>query len=179
MDPFEVMAEPVRRRIIEILASGEHTAGEIAAAITAEFRITRTAVSKHLRILRDAQFVEVRADERWRWYFFTATGLERLEDAVDELRDRMSGGVGEDPFGGGLRDPLRMPSDVVPRDPLRMPSDVVPRRGPGRPSRRGTRGHQRDGYVASEPDLGLFPTVILPLVLDEVRTVGGSSQEPG
>lgn len=167
MDPFEVMAEPARRRIIEILASGEHTAGEIAAAITAEFRITRTAVSKHLRILRDARFVEVRADERWRWYFFTATGLERLEDAVDELRDRMSGGVGEDPFGRGLRDPLR------------MPSDVVPRRGPGRPSRRGTRGHQRDGYVASEPDIGLFPTVIFPLVLDEVRAVGGSSQEPG
>ena len=167
MDPFEVMAEPVRRRIIEILASGEHTAGEIAAAITAEFRITRTAVSKHLRILRDARFVEVRADERWRWYFFTATGLERLEDAVDELRDRMSGGVGEDPFGGGLRDPLR------------MPSDVVPRRGPGRPSRRGTRGHQRDGYVASEPDLGLFPTVKLPILLDDAGTARGSSQEPG
>lgn len=167
MDPFEVLAEPVRRRIIEVLASGEHTAGEIAAAITAEFRITRTAVSKHLRILRDARFVEVRADERWRWYFFTATGLERLEDAVAELRDRMSGGVGEDPFGRGHRDPLR------------MPSDVVPRRGPGRPSRRGTRGHRRGGYVASEPDLGLFPTVKLPILLDDAGTARGSSQEPG
>lgn len=54
MHPFEALAEPARRRIIDVLASGEHTAGELAAVVGEEFRISRTAVSKHLRILRDA-----------------------------------------------------------------------------------------------------------------------------
>ncbi len=54
MHPFEAMAEPVRRRIVDILASGEHTSGQLAEVIGVEFRISRTAVSKHLRVLRDA-----------------------------------------------------------------------------------------------------------------------------
>ena len=74
MHPFEAMAEPARRRIIDILASGEHTAGELAAVVGQEFRISRTAVSKHLRILRDAGFVEVRGDFQWRWYLLDVDG---------------------------------------------------------------------------------------------------------
>ena len=53
MHPFQVMAEPIRRRIVEILASGEHTSGEVCESIAAEFGVTRTAASKHLRILRE------------------------------------------------------------------------------------------------------------------------------
>lgn len=144
MHPFEVMAEPVRRRMVEILASGEHTAGEVAAAITHEFRISRTAVSKHARILRDAGFIDIKADLQWRWYHLTEGGLEVLEDAVAELRSRMNGGVGKDPFGRGRRDPLH---GLAP----------ARRKGPGRPPRRGTRGHQTTAHVASQPDLGLYP----------------------
>ncbi|MFT4051519.1 MAG: metalloregulator ArsR/SmtB family transcription factor [Microbacterium sp.] len=147
MDPFAVMADPVRRRIVEVLADGEHTAGEIAAAVGGEFRISRTAVSKHLRILRDAGFVESIADLQWRWYYITARGLEDLEDAVAELRRKMTGGIGRDPFTGGERDPFCAP-------PFGHPA---PRKGPGRDPNPGKRGRQSTAPIASEPDLGLFP----------------------
>ncbi|PZU49754.1 MAG: hypothetical protein DI566_01400 [Microbacterium sp.] len=147
MHPFAVMAEPARRRIVEILASGEHTAGELAAAVGGEFRISRTAVSKHLRILRDAGFVDVVGDLQWRWYFFTAEGLEFLETEVEELRVKMLGGFGKDPFGPGRRDPYRQP-------PFGFP---VARKGPGRDPRPGMRGTQTEHPIASEPDYGLYP----------------------
>jgi len=62
MDPLEALAEPARRRILDILASGEHTAGQIADVVGYEFHISRTAVSKHLRHLRDARLVDVRGE---------------------------------------------------------------------------------------------------------------------
>ncbi len=157
MSAFAVMADPVRRRIVDVLASGEHTAGEIAAAVGWEFRISRTAVSKHLRILRDADFVDVVADLKWRWYFLTADGLERIEDEVAELRTKMTGGLGKDPFGPGQRDPFRQPAFGYP----------APRKGPGRDPRPGRRGHQTMGPVASEPDVGLYPTYGRGFVTEE------------
>ena len=74
MHPFEAMAEPARRRIVDVLASGEHTAGQLAEVVGGEFRISRTAVSKHLRVLRDAGFVDVRAEENFRWHRMTPDG---------------------------------------------------------------------------------------------------------
>ncbi len=62
MHPFQVMAEPIRRRIVEILASGEHTSGEICESIAVEFGVTRAAASWHLRILRDNNWVHMRPD---------------------------------------------------------------------------------------------------------------------
>ncbi|WP_431801543.1 ArsR/SmtB family transcription factor [Microbacterium sp. bgisy203] len=147
MHPFAVMADPVRRRIVEILASGEHTSGNIAEAIGVEFRISRTAVSKHLRILRDAGFVDVVADERWRWYYFTAEGFQHLDDCLDELFTKMLGGVGRDPFGSGWRDPLHQP-------PF---GSVVRRKGPSRDPRPGMRGRQTSTPLAAEPETGLYP----------------------
>lgn len=148
MDPFEVMAEPVRRRLIEVLASGEHTSGELAAAVGAEFRISRTAISKHLRLLRDAHFVDVRAELQWRWYYLTWGGLESLEDEVHHLRKLMEGGFGWDSGRNQRRDPLGN-YPYFGRE--------VPRKGPGRPERRGRRGTQTQAYIASEPDHGLYP----------------------
>jgi DNA-binding transcriptional ArsR family regulator len=142
MDPFEVMAEPARRRIVEVLASGEHTAGQLAEVISAEFRISRTAVSKHLRILRDAAFVDVFADQSWRWYHLLDDGLTALEEAVAELRHRTRGGVGM-PVGGVERDPTYG---------VGAPRRTVRRKGPGRPLRRGMRGTQTTRYVASDPE---------------------------
>jgi len=142
MNAFEAMAEPARRRIIDILASGEHTAGELAAVIGEEFRISRTAVSKHLRILRDAGFVDVRADFQWRWYRLVPRGIDVLELAVADLRRKWELRAGWDADLGRECDPL-----VGFARP-------VPRKGPGRGPRRGRRGRQTTAPMASEPDQG-------------------------
>jgi len=142
MHPFEALAEPARRRIIDILASGEHTAGELAAVVGQEFRISRTAVSKHLRILRDAGFVEVRGDFQWRWYYLTSTGIDRLEGVIADIRRKWESRIGWDAELG------------CEADPLANCSRPVPRKGPGREPRRGLRGHQSTPPTASEPDQG-------------------------
>src|SRR5689334_21727578 len=53
MEAFDVLADPVRRRVLELLATGERTAGEVAAVVTQEFGLTQPAASRHLRVLRE------------------------------------------------------------------------------------------------------------------------------
>ncbi len=65
MHAFDVLGDPVRRRILELLASGEHASGEIVEAVQAEFGITQPAVSQHLKVLRESGFASVRAHARW------------------------------------------------------------------------------------------------------------------
>jgi DNA-binding transcriptional ArsR family regulator len=150
MHPFQAMAQPARRRIVEILSSGEHTAGQVAEVVGSEFRISRTAVSKHLRVLRDAGLVDCRADVQWRWYRLTSAGLEHLEADVNDLREKFRRRVGWDPETLRDHDPLDAPP------PWAM---SVPFKGPGRPYSAGTRGRQAEPPPwASEPDLGLYPT---------------------
>jgi len=142
MHPFEALADPVRRRLVEVLASGEHTSGQLADAVGREFLISRTAVSKHLRLLRDSFLVDVRAEEKWRWYRLDRTGLESLEDAVADLRAKYETAIGWDVEEHGLRDPLVSRSGH-PR---------VPFKGPGRPSRRGRRGRRSEAPEIPSPD---------------------------
>jgi DNA-binding transcriptional ArsR family regulator len=59
MHVYEVLAEPIRRRIVELLASGEHIAGDIERVIIVEFGVGRAAVQRHLRLLRQHGFVHV------------------------------------------------------------------------------------------------------------------------
>ena len=122
MHPFEALAEPARRRIVEVLASGEHTAGQLADVVGREFRISRTAVSKHLRLLRDAGCVDVRAEENWRWYRLSRDGFERLERVVADFRHKVQSAIGWDADVGEKRDPLAMFTQHRP----------VPFKGPGR-----------------------------------------------
>lgn len=149
MHPFEALAEPVRRRIVDVLASGEHTSGQIAELIGSEFRISRTAVSKHLRVLRDARLVNVRAELQFRWYFLLTDGVEELEYAVADLRMKLDRRVGWNSERGCEHDPLAAP-------PFWTVTKPVPLRGPGRPYRRGARGAQKTAPVAADPDAGLF-----------------------
>ncbi|WP_372460026.1 ArsR/SmtB family transcription factor [Agromyces humatus] len=81
MHVFEIVAEPVRRRIIEVLAVGEHTVGNLNDVISVEFGVSRSAVWHHLRILRDEQVVTVRHDLQERWYMLDEEFLERLDHA--------------------------------------------------------------------------------------------------
>lgn len=140
--PFAALADPVRRRLIEVLASGEHTSGELAAVVGGEFCISRSAVSKHLRILRDAGFVDVRGDFQWRWYRLAPDAVDRLSGYVADLRRRWETRVGWDEDLGCETDPL---------DGFARP---VPRRGRGPQRTSGRRGTQTIAPVASEPDQG-------------------------
>lgn len=61
---FEILAEPSRRRVLDLLRDGEHTVGELVDAL----EMTQPAVSKQLRVLRDAGLVEARVDAQRRIY---------------------------------------------------------------------------------------------------------------
>jgi DNA-binding transcriptional ArsR family regulator len=61
---FEVLAEPRRREILDLLRAGERPVGELVAQLT----LSQPAVSKHLKVLREAGLVEVRQDAQRRWY---------------------------------------------------------------------------------------------------------------
>ncbi|PSK93771.1 ArsR family transcriptional regulator [Murinocardiopsis flavida] len=63
-EPFTVLAEPARRRILDLLLERPRLVGEISR----ELGITQPGTSKHLRVLREAGFVHVRADAQRRWY---------------------------------------------------------------------------------------------------------------
>ena len=75
MSPFEAVAEPNRRRILDLLREGERPAGELVEALA----ISQPGVSKHLRHLRDAGLVSVRADGQRRLYRVEPKGLAELE----------------------------------------------------------------------------------------------------
>ena len=65
---FDVLGDPVRRRILEVLAGGERAAGEVGEVVQREFGITQPAVSQHLRVLRESGFTRVRAQGTRRLY---------------------------------------------------------------------------------------------------------------
>ena len=88
MHAFDVLGDPVRRRILELLAEGERAAGELVAVVSAEFGISQPAVSQHLKVLRDNGFATVRAEGTRRLYAVTD---QPLRD-VDEWLDRFRGG---------------------------------------------------------------------------------------
>jgi DNA-binding transcriptional ArsR family regulator len=87
MHAFDVLGDPVRRRILELLAEGEQASGEIVDVIQREFRISQPAVSQHLRVLRESGFANVRADGARRLYTVDAAPLKQ----VDEWVQRFSG----------------------------------------------------------------------------------------
>lgn len=127
---------------MEVLASGEHTSGQLADAVGREFLISRTAVSKHLRLLRDACLVDVRAEEKWRWYRLDRRGLESLEESIADLRRKYDTAIGWDADANCLKDPLA----AWPR------SSGVPFKGPGRSPRRGRRGRRSEFPRIPSPD---------------------------
>jgi DNA-binding transcriptional ArsR family regulator len=80
----------VRRRILELLASGERAAGEVGGTIQAEFGLTQPAVSRHLRVLRESGFADVRSAGTRRLYALHAAGLEEAEGWLADLRAQWS-----------------------------------------------------------------------------------------
>jgi DNA-binding transcriptional ArsR family regulator len=83
---FDVLGDPVRRRILELLTDGEAPAGAISATVGAEFAITQPAVSSHLRVLRDSGFVVVRPEGTRRIYALSGAPLAEVDEWLDRFR---------------------------------------------------------------------------------------------
>ncbi len=79
MHAFDILGDPVRRRILELLADGEQTSGAITDVIRAEFAISQPAVSQHLRVLRDNGFASVRAEGTRRFYAVVPAPLSEVD----------------------------------------------------------------------------------------------------
>jgi DNA-binding transcriptional ArsR family regulator len=79
---FDVLAEPHRRDILDLLRSGERPVGELVE----ELAMSQPAVSKHLRVLRDAGLVDVRVDAQRRLYRISPEPLEALDDWLEPYR---------------------------------------------------------------------------------------------
>ncbi|MFL6128074.1 MAG: ArsR/SmtB family transcription factor [Mycobacteriales bacterium] len=108
MPVFEALADPTRRRLLELLAAGERSAGSLAG----EFGISRPGVSRHLRVLREAGLVRSRGDgprrvysvdhgplaevEQWLrpWRAFWAQRLDALDTEVRRGRRTPTEGAG-------------------------------------------------------------------------------------
>lgn len=97
-DVFNAIAEPMRRRILVLLKTGERAVGDIVD----ELRIAQPSVSKHLRVLREVGLVEVRDAGRQRFYSLDARGLKDVHEWVggfaefwSESFDRLEAYVGQ------------------------------------------------------------------------------------
>ena len=86
MHAFDVLGEPVRRRILELLASGEHASGAVVLVVQAEFGISQAAVSQHLKVLRDSGFAQVRVDGPRRVYSLDAAPLREVDSWLSQFR---------------------------------------------------------------------------------------------
>ena len=83
---FDVLGDPVRRRILELLASGEQTSGAVTDVVRAEFGISQPAVSQHLRVLREAGFATVRPEGARRLYAVNPEPLRDVDDWLGPFR---------------------------------------------------------------------------------------------
>ncbi len=86
MHAFDVLGDPVRRRILELLAEGEQAAGEIGAVVQEEFGISQPAVSQHLKVLRDNGFTTVRAMGTRRLYAVDPSPLREIDEWLERYR---------------------------------------------------------------------------------------------
>ncbi len=86
MHAFDVLGDPVRRRILELLAEGEHASGEVVAVIADEFGISQPAVSMHLRVLRESGFASTRAEGARRIYALETGPLAEVDAWLSPFR---------------------------------------------------------------------------------------------
>ena len=86
MEALDILGDPVRRRILELLAQGEHAAGEVVTVISAEFGISQPAVSQQLRVLRETGFARVRQSGTRRIYALEAESLRPVDEWLEQFR---------------------------------------------------------------------------------------------
>ncbi|WP_227980106.1 ArsR/SmtB family transcription factor [Nocardia spumae] len=86
MHAFDVLGDPVRRRILELLSDDEMSAGEVVRVIGDEFGISQPAVSQHLRVLRESGFARIRAEGTRRMYSLAPSPFRSVDEWLDPFR---------------------------------------------------------------------------------------------
>ena len=86
MHAFDVLSDPVRRRILELLSAHDLSSGEVVGAVGAEFGISQSAVSQHLKVLRENGFASARIDGARRVYALETEGFETADAWLDPFR---------------------------------------------------------------------------------------------
>jgi DNA-binding transcriptional ArsR family regulator len=84
---FEALGEPVRRRILELLAAGERPVGTLVTELTSS---SQPAVSQHLKVLREARLVTVRAEGTRRLYALDPAGVDAAQAWLARLADSLN-----------------------------------------------------------------------------------------
>lgn len=82
MQVLNALADPTRQRIVEMLAARELSAGDIAG----QFDMSAPAISQHLKVLRDARLVRVRADAQRRIYALDPEGFDEMDEWLTRIR---------------------------------------------------------------------------------------------
>jgi len=88
-DSFEVLADPTRRRLIQALRTGEHSVNDLVRKVD----INQPGVSKQLRVLHDAGFVQVRPDKQRRLYSLRGQPFRELDSWIDDYRHLWEGRI--------------------------------------------------------------------------------------
>jgi DNA-binding transcriptional ArsR family regulator len=83
MTAYAALAEPSRRRILDLLRDGERSVNDLVSRLG----LSQPGVSKHLRVLREAGLVEVRPDGRRRWYGLRAAPLAEVDEWLEPYRE--------------------------------------------------------------------------------------------
>ncbi|NJQ04512.1 ArsR/SmtB family transcription factor [Streptomyces lonarensis] len=125
MHAFDVLGDPVRRRILELLAEGEQTSGAITDVVRAEFSLSQPAVSQHLRVLRENGFASVRAEGARRFYAIDPKPLGEVDLWLNRFRGFWEQRL--DALGTELARGRRTPGSLTDRQ-------TGPASAPGRPS---------------------------------------------
>ncbi|MEU2348724.1 metalloregulator ArsR/SmtB family transcription factor [Modestobacter sp. NPDC049651] len=88
---FEALGDATRRHVLALLSAGEQPAGAVVAALQARAPISQPAVSQHLKVLRDAGLVRVRAEGTRRFYALDDAGLAAARAWLTQLTDPLQG----------------------------------------------------------------------------------------
>jgi DNA-binding transcriptional ArsR family regulator len=86
MHAFDVLGDPVRRRILELLSEGSRASGEVVDVVQAEFGISQAGVSQHLKVLRENGFATVVAEGTRRIYMLDTAPLREVDDWLGHFR---------------------------------------------------------------------------------------------
>jgi DNA-binding transcriptional ArsR family regulator len=109
LDVFEALADPTRRRIIEVLRHGELQVGEVVDKV----HIHQSGVSRHLRILSDSGFVSVRPDGQRRLYALQPEPFRELDSWLSHYRELWEARL--DRFGAALAEKQKLARQAKPR----------------------------------------------------------------